>query len=105
MRKITEILRLKFGVGLSMRAVALSLNVSYGTVANYIKRAEAAGLDWPLPPDIDERSLGRLLFPSTGATAQLGLHRSRLPVDLSGVEITHRNQATAVAGIPRAQSG
>ena len=72
MRKITEILRLKFGVGLSMRAVALSLNVGYGTVANYIKRAEAAGLDWPLPPDIDERSLGRLLFPSTGATAHSG---------------------------------
>ena len=72
MRKITEILRLKFGVGLSMRAVALSLNVGYGTVANYIKRAEAAGLDWPLPPDIDERSLGRLLFPSTGATTHSG---------------------------------
>ena len=72
MRKITEILRLKFGFGLSLRAVALSLNVSYGTVANYIKRAEAAGLDWPLPPDIDERSLGRLLFPSTGATAHSG---------------------------------
>ena len=72
MRKITEILRLKFGLGLSMRAVALSLNVGYGTVANYIKRAEAAGLDWPLPPDIDDRSLGRLLFPSTGATAHSG---------------------------------
>ena len=27
MRKITEILRLKFGVGLSLRAVALSLNI------------------------------------------------------------------------------
>ncbi len=64
MRKITEILRLKFGVGLSMRAVAQSLNIGYGTVANYIKRAEEAGLNWPLPPDIDERSLGRLLFPA-----------------------------------------
>ena len=72
MRKITEILRLKFGVGLSQRAVALSLNIGYGTVANYIKRAEEAGLDWPLPPNIDERSLGRLLFPSTDATAHSG---------------------------------
>ena len=72
MRKITEILRLKFGVGLSMRAVAQSLKIGYGTVANYIKRTEEAGLNWPLPPDIDERSLGRLLFPSTGATAHSG---------------------------------
>ena len=72
MRKIKEILRLKFAVGLSLRAVALSLNIGYGTVANYIKRAEEAGLDWPLPPDIDERTLGRLLFPSTGAKAHTG---------------------------------
>ena len=72
MGKITEILRLKFGLGLSQRAVALSLNIGYGTVANYVKRAETAGLNWPLPPDIDERSLGRLLFPSTGVTAHSG---------------------------------
>lgn len=72
MRKIKEIIRLKFGVGLSLRAVALSLNIGYGTVANYIKRAEEAGLDWPLPPDIDERTLGRLLFPSAGAKAHSG---------------------------------
>ena len=72
MHKITENLRLKFGFDLSLRAVALPLNIGYGTEANYIKRAEEAGLDWPLPPDIDERSLGRLLFPSIGATAHSG---------------------------------
>ena len=33
MRKITEILRLKFGVGLSIRAVALFLNIGHGTVS------------------------------------------------------------------------
>jgi len=58
MRKIKEIIRLKFGVGLSLRAIQQSLNVSYGTVSNYIRRAEQAGLGWPLPPDIDERTLG-----------------------------------------------
>ncbi len=69
MRKIKEIIRLKFGVGLSLRAIQQSLNVSYGTVSNYIRRAEQAGLGWPLPPDIDERTLGRLLFPNTGFPA------------------------------------
>jgi hypothetical protein len=58
MRKIKEIIRLKFGVGLSLRAIQQSLNVSYGTVSNYIRRAEQAGLGWPLPPDIDEPTLG-----------------------------------------------
>jgi len=64
MRKIKEILRLKYDVGLSLRAVAQSLNIGYGTVANYVDRAEQAGLSWPLPAGIDERMLGRMLFPS-----------------------------------------
>jgi len=72
MRKIKEIIRLKFGVGLSLRAIQQSLNVSYGTVSNYIRRAEQAGLGWPLPPDIDERTLARLLFPSTGSQGHQG---------------------------------
>jgi transposase len=72
MRKIKEIIRLKFGVGLSLRAIQQSLNVSYGTVSNYIRRAEQAGLGWPLPPDIDERTLARLLFPSAGSQGHQG---------------------------------
>ena len=72
MRKITEIFRLKFGLGLSLRVVALSLNVGYGTVANYIKCTKGVGLDLLLRADIDERSLGRLLIPSTGATVHSG---------------------------------
>ena len=73
MRKIKEILRLKFDVGLSLRGIQRSLNISYGTVANYIHRAEQAGLGWPLPPDIDERTLGRLLFPSSSTQGHQGL--------------------------------
>ena len=72
MRKIKEIIRLKFEVGLSLRAIQQSLNISYGTVANYIHRAEQAGIRWPLPPDIDERTLARLLFPSTGNQGHRG---------------------------------
>jgi len=64
MRKIKEILRLKFESGLSRRAIASALNIAYGTVANYLARAEVANIPWPLPKDMDERVLGRLLFPS-----------------------------------------
>jgi len=44
MRKIHEILRLKFGHGLSNRDVALSVAVSRSTVADYLLRAQAAGV-------------------------------------------------------------
>ena len=64
MRKIHEILRLKFGHGLSDRDVALSVAVSRSTVADYLLRAQAAGLSWPLTENLDEAALERRLFPS-----------------------------------------
>lgn len=70
MRKINDILRYRFEAGLSLRGIASALNIGYGTVADYLKRAEAAGLGWPLPPDLQERDLGRLLFPSQPRTGQ-----------------------------------
>ncbi len=70
MRKIKDILRYRFETGLSLRGIALALNIGYGTVADYLKRAEVAGLGWPLPADLQERDLGRLLFPTQPRTGQ-----------------------------------
>lgn len=64
MRKTREILRLKYEAGLGVREIARSLRTSHGTVVNYLKRAEAAGVRWPLPPELDDRELQRLLFAS-----------------------------------------
>ena len=44
LRKIREILRLKEAAGLSNRAIARVCKVSNSTVGEYLKRAEAAGL-------------------------------------------------------------
>ncbi len=44
MRKIEEILRLKFEVGLPHRAIAKSCGVSSSTVSEYVTHAKAAGL-------------------------------------------------------------
>ena len=46
-RKIKEILRLKHACGLSAREIARSCNVARSTVADYLRRARAAGLSWP----------------------------------------------------------
>lgn len=63
MRKIREVLRLSWGLGLRSRQVAASLGLARSTVAEYIRRAEEAGLSWPLPSDCDEFILERRLFP------------------------------------------
>jgi len=63
MRKIREILRLKWGCGLSARQIARSLKIARSTVAEYVRRAKEAGLVWPLPEELDETAIERLLFP------------------------------------------
>ncbi len=63
MRKIREVLRLRLGHGLPQRAVAQSLRLSQGAVSQYLKRAQRAGVEWPLPDGIDDAQLEALLFP------------------------------------------
>jgi transposase len=63
MRKIKEVLRLCWGHGLSKRKAAMSCAISRPSVNEYLRRAEEAGLTWPLPADLDDGALERLLFP------------------------------------------
>jgi transposase len=63
MRKIKEVLRLKWAQGLSNRRIAASSGIGRPTVSEYLRRAEEAGLSWPLPADLDDARLERLLFP------------------------------------------
>ena len=64
MRRIRDVLRLKFGQGLSERDIAVSLGLSKGSVGAYIGRAQRAQLSWPLPEGLDDDSLELLLFPA-----------------------------------------
>ncbi|MDQ6760342.1 MAG: hypothetical protein M3Z32_10845 [Acidobacteriota bacterium] len=62
MRKIKEVLRLKFDVSLGLRQIARSCSIGLGTVHEYLQRAEAAGVTWPLGEDWDENRLEAALF-------------------------------------------
>jgi transposase len=62
MRKISEVLRLK-AEGRSIREIAASTGAGKTTVGEYLRRAEAAGLGWPLPEGLGEERLEELLFP------------------------------------------
>jgi hypothetical protein len=64
MRKIKDILRLKWACGLSNRQVAASCGVARSTVAETLYRATAAGLSWPLPEDLDDAQLETRLYPA-----------------------------------------
>ena len=62
MRKIGEVLRLK-AAGLNIRDIAVSTGIGKTTVYEYLARAQASGLDWPLPPELDEAAAEARLFP------------------------------------------
>lgn len=64
MRKLREIFRLHFEMGLSARAIARSCNLSSSTVLGYIGRAKVADLTWPVVKAMDDEALSRLLFPN-----------------------------------------
>jgi predicted transcriptional regulator len=60
MRKLNEVLRLRFELGLGQRAIARACSISQGAVHNYLKKAAAAGFGWPLPEGITPRYRGKL---------------------------------------------
>ncbi len=61
-RKIKEVLRLKYGCGLSERQIARSCQVSRSTVADYLMKAKAAGMSWPEAAEISDTELENRLF-------------------------------------------
>lgn len=62
MRQINELLRLKHQNHLSVREIARSCGLPASTVGDYLKRAQAASLTWPLAEDLtDQQLLEKLL--------------------------------------------
>ncbi len=64
MRKIREVLRLKYDVRLSKQQIAISCNISTTSIERYLAKAKAVGLSWPVPSDLDDAALELLLYPS-----------------------------------------
>lgn len=73
MRKIRELLRLKFDLGLSIHKIAASLSIARSTVTECLRRAVAAGLTWPLPPELDDGQLEAQLYPKKPPSPNVAL--------------------------------
>lgn len=74
MRKIREILRLKYECKQSIRTISQSCSIGSSTVSDYLLRANAAGLSWPLPEDLDDSALEKMLFPSSTGECKRNRH-------------------------------
>ena len=69
MRKIKDVLRLKFEADFSHERIGAALGMSKGAVTKYVQRALAAGLGWPLAPELDDAAIEALLFAHAPARA------------------------------------
>jgi transposase len=63
MRKINEVLRMRFELKRSHRQIADSIGAASSTVSEYLRRFAEAGLSWPLPAVLSEAELEAKLFP------------------------------------------
>jgi transposase len=64
MRKIRELLRLKWERGLSHRQAGRAVGIGLGTVCDYLQRAVVAGLSWEAVAVLGDEELEQRLFPS-----------------------------------------
>ena len=69
MRQLKEVLRLKHQHQLSVRQIARSCGLAVSTVGDYLKRAQAAGLSWPVPETLTESELFTQLLVTTREAA------------------------------------
>jgi transposase len=75
MRKVREVLHLKHALGLSYRKISAATGAGKTQAAEYVRRALAAGITWPVPEGIDDAELERRLFPvaDDGASKRAGI--------------------------------
>jgi transposase len=92
MRKIREVLRLRFDCNRTLGQIAASCCIGRSTVKDYLDRFQAARLSWPLPGDLDDDRLEHLLFPLS--SSNLAIERS-LP-DWSSIHRELRRKAVTL---------
>ena len=90
MRKIKEILRLRWALELSERMIGASLKIAHSTVGEYLKRAERAGLDWAQVENMAESELKARLFPPkpSGSTKRSEPDWQQIELELKSKGVT-----------------
>ena len=76
MRKIKEVLRLKFETDLSNQRIACCYHISRPAVTAFLIRFEEAGLSWPAAAGLDDDTLEQKLYPPAPTLPGKGSARS-----------------------------
>ena len=85
MRKLREVLRLRYELKLGYQQIGRSCAIAVSTVHKYLKRAEAAGVSWPLPEDWDETRVEAAVFPRATPLAAEPGRPVRTPPDFAAM--------------------
>ena len=70
MRKLAEVLRLRFELKLSYQQIARSCSIALSSVHKYLTHAQVAGIGWPLPDGWNDDKLKAALFPPKAAIVE-----------------------------------
>ncbi len=92
MRRIREVLRLKFELSRSHREISAATGLSKGSVSEYLRRARDDGLTWELARELSDHELEQRLFAMPGAN----LPADRVPIDLAWVDREMRKKAVTL---------
>ncbi|WP_051663133.1 IS21 family transposase [Alicyclobacillus macrosporangiidus] len=86
MRRIREILRLRYEEGMSARKIARCFAVSHSTVLELLRRFDESEWSWPLPDTMDDSTLENVLYPQPVS------NETKDPVDFARVHAELRKK-------------
>ena len=69
-RKIKEILRLRYEAGRPIRQISSSAGISVGSIQKLLEKAAQAQLSWSLPEEMGDAALSQLLYPGSCVDVQ-----------------------------------
>jgi hypothetical protein len=105
MRKVREVLRLKYACGASDRVIARSVGIGRTAVGEYIRRAAVVGITWPVPAELDDTALERKLFAPAGYNPAAREAAAGLEPCPCRAAAARRDAGAAVGGVSGRRAG
>lgn len=88
MRRIREVLRLKYELSRTHREISAATGLSKGSVSDYLRRARKHEVTWELASTLTDSELEQRLFQTPGRN----LPAERVPIDLNWVHREKRKR-------------